>query len=319
MKKLKIIILTGVIFLIVIITSKIIRAEVKKKILFSIPFGSEPGQIGVIHSKDGIVPYGQFVSPPSFYVRRGKIYIMDTLNFRILIFFLTGKLIDSIDIKIVNHEKRPNYTTDIVVDLKGNIYFSDTTNCNIVKLDSNADFLMGFGKKGKISKKDRFVQIDRIFVDIHENIVAVDYFKNRKAFFDSKGRFIMDLKPEIHGVSDFKGRYYSIRVQNRKVVINRYINLFLFPDKYIELNFASPVLSFDIIGFDKYNNIYLKILTKKGYEILKYSEQGKFVNKFTTSIVADICENRQFSVDEDGTVYHMFNLGRKALITSYKF
>ncbi len=123
-------------------------------------------------------------NPDGMYVRDNMIYICDTGNNRIVILERTGK--DSIElVKTVDKIKGSSINTlsgptDIAVSEEGNIFIADKGNSRILKLDSEFNYILEFGKPDdQALTADQAFLPNKIVIDTAERVYCIATGINR--------------------------------------------------------------------------------------------------------------------------------------------
>lgn len=120
---------------------------------------------------------GKFNYPSSVAIGRdGKVYVVDSLNFRYQVFDAEGKFL--ITHGLIGQEPgsfaRPK---GIALDSENHIYVSDAAFCNVQVFDQEGKLLIWLGAPG--SKPGEFQLIEGVFIDSTDHLFVVDQMNQR--------------------------------------------------------------------------------------------------------------------------------------------
>ena len=120
---------------------------------------------------------GKFNYPSSVALGKdGKVYVVDSLNFRYQVFDAEGKFLATHG--LIGQEPgsfaRPK---GIALDSENHIYVSDAAFCNVQVFDQEGKLLIWLGAPG--SKPGEFQLIEGIFIDSTDHLFAVDQMNHR--------------------------------------------------------------------------------------------------------------------------------------------
>jgi len=148
--------------------SEIIRYDIK-----TLTFRGAIGSMGVEH--------GAFNNPTNIFSdRRGKIYVSDSLNFRIQVFTHDGTFVRTFG----KGGDSPGFFSrpkGVAVDSDGNIYVVDALFDNIQMFNENGELLMDFGKAG--NNYGEFWLPAGIYIDKNDRIYISDSYNKRVQIF----------------------------------------------------------------------------------------------------------------------------------------
>jgi DNA-binding beta-propeller fold protein YncE len=112
--------------------------------------------------------------------REGKIYVMDTMNFRVQIFSPEGEFLSTFG-QLGDGFGQFARPKGIAVDTEGHIYVSDAIFHNIQIFNQEGQLLLFFGRLG--TRKGEFYLPAGIFVDESNRIYVVDQYNHRIQVF----------------------------------------------------------------------------------------------------------------------------------------
>jgi DNA-binding beta-propeller fold protein YncE len=154
-------------------------ADAKKHQIFSYSTvdGSLIGTIG----KRG-VEHGEFNFPTNLSVdRQGRLYVADTLNFRVQVFDRAGAFLKSIGIQ-GDGPGALNRAKGVGVDSEGHVYIADSSFNNFQIFDADGQILMFVGTPG--SGPGEFLLPAGLFVDSQDRIYVADQGNARVQVFE---------------------------------------------------------------------------------------------------------------------------------------
>ncbi len=136
---------------------------------------------------------GQFNSPRDVAVNKnlGRIYVMDSGNYRVQIFDLDGNFLN----KWGDSSLFGGYLGPFGIAINqatGDVYVANTGQLKVQKFDLNGNFLLGWGTSGKNEGELRWPR--GIDVDNNGNVYVADTDNERIQKFDSSGNFIMAVQ-----------------------------------------------------------------------------------------------------------------------------
>lgn len=123
----------------------------------------------------------EFNYPTNIFVdRQNKVYVTDTMNFRVQIFNEEGKFLSKFG-QIGDHPGQFSRPKGIAVDKRGNIFIIDALRETIEVYDQNAQYLGFLGGRGK--KPGQFSLPSGIYVDLENKIYVADTHNQRIQIF----------------------------------------------------------------------------------------------------------------------------------------
>jgi len=196
----------------------------------------------------------------------------------------------------------------IAIDNSGNIYASNQDNHNIVKFDSDGNYVTKWGSFG--AAEDQFHSPRHIACDSTGNVYVCDFHNNRISKFDSDGTFISSWgtsggsngqfsNPEGIAVDNSDNIYVADRHNNR---IQVFTSNGTFVTKWGswgdgDNQFNCP----NAIAFDSLGNIYI---TEDGYHrVTKFSSDGTFITKWGSWGSGDLQFRSPYGIAVDSNFY----------------
>lgn len=166
---------------------------------------------------------------------RGRLYITDTKNHRIVVTDLTGKPITTIG-RRGSESGDFNYPYDVAVGPDGRLYVVDSGNFRIQVFDSEGRFITAFGTVG--SQLGAFARPKGIALDSDGHIYVVDSAFGNFQIFDETGLLYLSVggtgsEPGMNvlpmGIHiDANDKIYLVDQINRRVQMYQYIK---YPDE----------------------------------------------------------------------------------------
>jgi len=124
---------------------------------------------------------GEFNYPTNVWIGRdNRIYIMDSMNFRVQVFNKNGEFLYTFG-KLGDGSGNFSKPKGIAVDSDGNIYITDAHFDNVQIFDKDGKFLLWVGNSGR--KNGEFFLPAGIFIDRDDRIYVADSYNNRLQIF----------------------------------------------------------------------------------------------------------------------------------------
>lgn len=124
---------------------------------------------------------GEFNFPTNIFVdRKNKVYVTDTMNFRVQIFNEDGKFLSKFG-QIGDSPGQFSRPKGIAVDSQGNIFIVDALRETIEVYDQNSQYLGFLGGEGK--NPGQFSLPSGIYIDCEDKIYVADSFNRRIQIF----------------------------------------------------------------------------------------------------------------------------------------
>jgi DNA-binding beta-propeller fold protein YncE len=143
-------------------------------------YSSADGSLLRILGKRGVEP-GEFNFPTNLSVdRQGRLYVADTLNFRVQVFDAAGAVVKSIG-SLGDGPGHLNRAKGVGVDSEGHIYVADTSFNNFQIFDADGAILLFVGATG--IGPGEFLLPAGLFVDDEDRIYVVDQGNARVQVF----------------------------------------------------------------------------------------------------------------------------------------
>ncbi|NQT78983.1 MAG: SBBP repeat-containing protein [Candidatus Aminicenantes bacterium] len=209
----------------------------------------------------------------------------------------------------------------IAVDADGNIYATDDNSHNIIKFDSNGNYITQWGSYGQGDYQ--FYDPQGIATDSEGNVYVCDYSNNRIVKYDSEGTLLTEWG--IQGGSDGEfnnpqgiavdssDNIYVTDQHNNRIQVFDSDGEFLRrwgSHGYEDTQFRGP----RGITVDSEDNVY--IVDRDNYRVVKYTSKGTFLAKWGTQGSGDLqfeCMNG-IAVDSDFNVYVTDNCNNRITI-----
>lgn len=124
---------------------------------------------------------GEFNYPTNIWIGRdNRIYIMDSMNFRVQVFTKNGEFLSTFG-KLGDGSGNFSKPKGIAVDSDGNIYITDAHFDNVQIFDKDGKFLLWVGNSGR--KNGEFFLPAGIFIDRDDRLYVADSYNNRLQIF----------------------------------------------------------------------------------------------------------------------------------------
>ncbi|OFY64586.1 MAG: hypothetical protein A2V64_04800 [Bacteroidetes bacterium RBG_13_43_22] len=231
--------------------------EFQKVVLLKI--GTEEGQIGQGMAEKQLEG-GRFVyAVPSFAAYKNQLFIIDAINFRILVYDYSGNFIRSISYPEKSENGSVNIIRDICVD-EGVLYLAAVYTNVVYVEDSETEDIIEI-ITGSDTQKGKFGYLDILALDHEKNLLVSDYDYNILYVYkkDVNGIHLLKSLPynEIDQLAfDTEGNNYSTVSDGQEVTVSDSQGNVLCSFLY-----KSPTGNSHIIDIDDNNVIY--ILTKE--------------------------------------------------------
>lgn len=277
--------------------------------IVSIKFGVEEDQIGKGMLERKVNDGDNMDAIPSFAVCNGQIYIIDAINFRLLVFDYSGKFIKRISYPNKSENGKWNVIKDICVD-KGVVYLLSSSDKSIYVLDSETEDVID-KITGVDTDNKKFGSISEIRLDHKGNLVIPDTWDNSLYVY---GRLSNSYKrvsttPYIDKnqlIFDSNGKNYTTKSDSGNVVVCSSSG-----SAIGSFNYKLKVGGSTIIGTDKNNNIYIKTSESdepgaqfpKASYIKVISQNGTLLNNIKVDPWAGGPITKDIIVDENGNIF----------------
>jgi hypothetical protein len=284
-----------------------IPVETMGKIVATFNSGTLENEVKILSDKKGNVPFGLFNGPMSFRVENGIIYLLDSLNRKIIIKKSDGIDIVKYDSKILSSD---------FVKTKDGFALTSVKDLKIVKIDKLGKTIYKFGKKG--SKPNEFRQVDYIGIDTMENFLVRDYGnRGRVSKYLNNGNFVGVKEASTSLFSDNSNNKYILRFHKD----SSYFVVFRADDMG---NLKEPIFkykksgrtSLELLGCDLEENIYIKVFDDLKMRIYIVNKKGKLSKIVKAHNKPGMDFNRYFVVDKySGKLYSIFYKDEKLNIS----
>lgn len=111
-------------------------------------------------------PWGKLKEPMNVVTFRGKIFVSDTGNSRVLAFNMNGKYLFDFEKGVKKADRRLSYPYGLATDSSGNIYISDLEAGRVLIYNEEGKFIRYFNEDNKYLVKPAgiFVRDDRVYI-----------------------------------------------------------------------------------------------------------------------------------------------------------
>ena len=123
-------------------------------------------------------------------MQREVVYVLDTVNHRLALFDLQGRLIEYFG----SRGKEPgqfNFPTDVDVDEQGHLYVLDSLNARVQVFDETGAFLRMFGERG--TAEGSFEMAKNLAVSSSGQVYVTDALAHKLVIFSTEGDFLMRI------------------------------------------------------------------------------------------------------------------------------
>jgi hypothetical protein len=284
-------------------------SESKLKTVVLLKIGTEAGQIGRGMGEQQIEDGKSNYVMPSFAAFDNQIFIIDAINFRVLVYDYSGNFIRKISYPEKCEDGSVNVIRDICVD-KGVLYLSSFYAGVVYVIDSDTEDVIEI-ITGSDTGKKKFGSLDILALDHEKNLLISDYDYNILYVYkiDVNGIHLLKSLPynEIDQLAfDNEGNNYSTVSDGQKVTVSdsqgNVIGSFLY---------KSPTGNSHIIDIDDNNVIY--ILTKEAeapgaqYDEASYlkviQQDGTVLNDIQVPVWPGGPMTKYIVVDGQGTIF----------------
>ncbi len=195
---------------------QIVAFDPEGNVLFSIGKKNAPVELASgasDHAWNRGFKKGEFRFPSNIAVdKEGKLYVADTLNFRVQVFNPEGEYLSTVGGlgDGLGQFSRPK---GVAVDSQGNVYVSDASFSNVQIFDAGGNLLLFFGNVG--TERGEFYLPAAISIDASDRIYVADQYNERIQVFqflkqEELGKKInnnkKDVKPVLNAVNNEKRR-----------------------------------------------------------------------------------------------------------------
>ncbi len=230
-------------------------SEIQTGVVVSLAFGTEENQIGQGMAEKQLEGGKYLYAVPSFAAYNNQLFIIDAINFRILVYDYSGNFVRSISYPEKSDDGSVNVIRDICVD-EGILYLSAVYPNEIYVEDSETEDIIDI-ITGSDSPNGKFGSIDIIALDNEKYLLIPDTYDNTLYIY-SKGENRYQM---IHSIPytgkdqlafDTSGKNYTTESAGKDVTLSdsdgNIIGTF---------TYKSPAGYSHIIGVDNNNIIYV--------------------------------------------------------------
>ena len=282
------------------------ETETPGKDLINFPFDTVENSFGLKGSTQQL-ENGRFVNAiPGFDIYENMIYLVDAMNFRVLVYDFSGKFIRPINYPEKSDDGFMNVISYICVD-EGIIYLCSFYENAVYVLDSETEDVIDI-ITGEDTENKKFGFVSSMALDHQKNLMVPDKFDNTlytysKADNDYKIIKAIPYSGKDQLVSDIDGNSYSTKTDGNNVT------LFSSNGKSIgSFKYSLKSGSSQIIGTDENKNVYIRTFESESPDaqcaevsfIKIMSQNGELLNdiKVKASPGTDIVINRNGNIFE---------------------
>ena len=221
----------------------------------------------------------------------------------------TGELISRIE-DFETQDFMLSWNMNVAIDSSGYIYVTSQENNNIIKFDSDGNYVTKWGSMG--TGNSEFNSPEGVAVDSEGNVYVCDSMNHRISIFDSEGTFIATWGSEGSGNGQFSnpmdiaidssGNIYVTEGWNHRVQVLDSEGTFvrMWGNWGIENDQMRDPRG---ITIDSEDNVY--VADSQNHRIMKYSSEGTFIAKWGTQGTGDLQFDNphDVAVDSSGNVY----------------
>jgi hypothetical protein len=230
-------------------------SEIETGEVVTLEFGTEENQIGQGMAEKRLEGGRSLDAVPSFAAYKNQLYIIDAINFRVLVYDYSGNFARSISYFEKSEDGSVNVVRDICVD-EGVLYLAAVYSNVVYVEDSETEDIIEI-ITGSDTEKGKFGYVDMITLDNEKNLIISDFEYNIYYVYkkDADGIHLLRSTPyskKDQFVFDNEGNNYSIVSEGQEATLSdsqgNIITSFMY---------KSPVGSSEIIDIDDNNNIYV--------------------------------------------------------------
>jgi hypothetical protein len=267
---------------------------------------NEIGQGMVDKQLDG----GKFIyAVPSFAAFENRLYIVDAINFRVLVYDYSGNFVRKISYPEKSEDGSVNVVMDICVD-KGVLYLAATYSNVVYVVDSETEDIIEI-ITGSDTEKGKFKYLDILALDHEKNLLISDYEYNILYVYnrDVDGMHLLRSFPYTEKdqfVFDTEGKNYSAASNGQEVTVSdsqgNVVGSFMY---------KFPSGNSHIIDIDDNNVIYIQTSESRtpGAQVdegsyLKVMQQdGTILNDYPVPVWPGGPMTKYIVVDEQGNIF----------------
>ncbi len=290
-----------------------VPAESATKAVFNavvlLKLGTEEDQIGQ-GMVDKQLEGGRFIyAVPSFAAFNNQLFIVDAINFRVLVYDYSGNFVR----KISYPEKSENGSVNVVMDIcvdKGVLYLAANYSNVVYVVDSETEDIIEI-ITGSDTEKGKFKYLDILALDHEKNLLISDYEYNILYVYkkDVDGMHLLRGLPYTEKdqfVFDTEGKNYSAASDGQEVTVSdsqgNVIGSFMY---------KSPSGNSHIIDIDDNNVIYIQTMESEspgaqydeGSYLKVMQQDGTILNDYPVPVWPGGPMTKYIVVDEQGNIF----------------
>lgn len=143
----------------------------------------------------GVLP-GQFNYPTHLYLKKGALYVTDTMNFRVQVFTLDGRFLRKYG-EMGDRFGQLARPKGVAVDSEGHVYVVDAAFGNFQIFNGDGDLLLFVGRTG--FQSGEFFLPAGLFIDDEDRIYVVDQYNRRVQVFQYMGEVYLAKAKQTNG------------------------------------------------------------------------------------------------------------------------
>jgi len=230
-------------------------SEIETGEVVLLELGTEEGQIGQGMADKQLEGGKSIYAVPSFAAYKNQLFIIDAINFRILIYDYSGNFIRSISYPEKSENGSVNVVRDICVD-EGVLYLAAVYSNVVYVEDSETEDIIEI-ITGSDTEKGKFGYVDMIALDHEKNLIISDYEYNIYHVYKKDMNGIHLIKSQSYNnsdqyVFDTEGKYYSVISESQEATLSDSQG-----NVICSFSYKSPSGTSSIIDIDDNNIIYV--------------------------------------------------------------
>jgi hypothetical protein len=198
-------------------------SEIETGEVVMLELGTEEGQIGQDMADKQLEGGKSIYAVPSFAAYKNQLFIIDAINFRILVYDYSGNFIRSISYPEKSEDGSVNVVRDICID-EGVLYLSAVYSNVVYVEDSETEDIIEI-ITGSDTEKGKFGYVDIITLDNEKNLIIPDYEYNIYYVYKKDVDGIHLLKSSPYNTTDqyifdTEGKYYSVVTEGQEATLS---------------------------------------------------------------------------------------------------
>lgn len=256
--------------------------------------------------------WGQLNGPMQVLAYKGRLFISDTGNSRVLVFNLKGKFLFELEQQVIKEKRKLHFPYGLAADGKGNIYVADPEVGKVLIFNYLGKYISDFHQEQKYLVKPAgiFIKSNRIYVS--------DIGLHKVLVFDNSGKLQFSIGSGKIGSSN-NDLYYpngvTVNADGQIYIsdsMNNRVQIFSKEGKYLETigGDESKLLNPRRVALDSAENIYvasplnssIKVFDKDNLFLFEMNKDKKYSFKIPTDIYIDGNDNIYIADKENNQV-----------------